>query len=96
MLRPMMSANVEVLTKFRKDALLVPAEAVRTNGDDPGVYKLVDNVPQWHKTVIGESNGIMTEIKDGVAEGDEIVVSGMAAGNGNNKKAGGMPFFRRH
>ncbi|MDH4027970.1 MAG: efflux RND transporter periplasmic adaptor subunit [Nitrospirota bacterium] len=94
MLRPMMSANVEVLTKSRNDALLVPAESVRTKGDETGVYKLVSSVPQWNRTVIGESNGIRTEITDGVSEGDEIVVSGMELNN--NKRSGGLPFFRRH
>lgn len=95
MLMPMMSANVEVLTKFREGVLIVPSEAVRTKGGETGVYKLINNTPEWKKAVIGESNGILTEIRNGIEEGDEIVVSGMEGIKENNGSGRGSPIFRR-
>ncbi len=94
MLMPMMSANVEVLTKLRKSVLIVPSEAVRTKDGETGLYKLINNSPQWKKAVIGESNGILTEIHSGIDEGDEIVVSGMDDHKENNK-SGKRSIFRR-
>ena len=95
MLMPMMSANVEVLTKLREGVLIVPSEAVRTKGGETGVYKLINNTPEWKKTLIGESNGILTEIRNGIEEGDEIVVSGMEGIKENNRSGRGI-FRRRH
>lgn len=93
MLMPMMSANVEVLTKLRKDVMIVSSEAVRTKGGETGVYILVNNTPQWKKAIVGESNGILTEISNGIEEGDEIIVSGMEGNKEKNKSGGGI--FRR-
>jgi len=77
MLRPMMTANVEILTDLRKDVLLVPFEAVRAKGDETGIYKYVNKEPVWTPVRSGMGNGILTEIEGDAGAGEEIVISGI-------------------
>lgn len=99
MLKPVMTANVEILTDFRKDVLLIPAEAIRMKDGKTGVYKLEDDKPLWSPVKTGKSDGILTEIQGTLKEKDEIVISGP-----RNQKSGsdrtrnlrrGFWFFRK-
>lgn len=75
MLKPMMTANVEILTDMKKDVLLVPSEAVRARGDEIGIYKNTDKGPLWIPVTAGMSNGIVTEINGDAREGEEVITS---------------------
>ncbi|MBI4683419.1 MAG: efflux RND transporter periplasmic adaptor subunit [Nitrospirae bacterium] len=93
MLRPMMTANVEILTDLRKDVLLVPSEAVRAKGEESGIYKVAVGGPLWVPVNPGISNGVLTEIKGDISEGDKVIISSMEdktkASNSKNRS----PFF---
>ncbi len=77
MLKPMMTANVEILTDLRKDVLLIPSEAVRAKGDEIGVYKFLDGETLWIPVRAGKSDGILTEIQGDVKVGEDVIISGM-------------------
>lgn len=75
MLKPMMTANVEILTDLRERVLLVPSKAVRLKGEEMGIYKLSEGRPLWTSVSIGKTDGIFTEIQGDIKEGDEVVIS---------------------
>jgi HlyD family secretion protein len=79
-LKPAMTANVEVLTAFKKNILLVPSEAVRVVSEEFGVYLMKGGEPMSVPLTIGDSNGISTEIQGDVKEGLEVIVSRVELG----------------
>lgn len=87
-LKPRLTANVTIYTLDKKDVLSVPSKALRFNPEAPlvtendvvndceGEHKLwtrQGNVFTAHPVKIGISNGIRTEILDGIAEGTDVV-----------------------
>lgn len=99
MLKPMMTANAEILIDLREDVLLVPAEAIRKKGDETGVYKPVKGKPVWIPVERGRSNGILTEVRGELQENEEVIVSGVEGGRikpeGNRNLQRGFRLFRR-
>lgn len=100
MLKPMMTANAEILTDLKKDVLLVPSEAVRAKGDETGIYKASDGKPFWIPVSTGMSNGILTEVQGDVKEGEEVIISGIedesqASGGTRNLRRGFRIFGRK-
>jgi HlyD family secretion protein len=77
LLKPMMTANVEILTDLIKDALLIPSEAVRVKDKKTGVHVLSGNKVIWKPVTQGKTDGILTVIHDGIQEEDEVVISGL-------------------
>ena len=112
-LKPGLTANVSIFTLEKNDVLTVPAKALRfqpneallkegqTIEDCEGmrkVWTLENNVFKAHKVETGTTNGVMTEITGGIAEGTEVLtefnISGseMAMPQGAQ---GGNPFMPR-
>ncbi len=93
-LKPDMTASVTIETGKRENVLLVPAEAVKvsTRGSTVNVLKIVNGkkaaAPQKVKT--GGSDGQKVEIREGLNEGDTIVLAGMD--DGRKKDAPASPF----
>lgn len=84
-----MSANVVFPTATKEDVIVVPAAAVLT--DDQGDYVLLvgdGGQPQKHYVTKGISDGIYTEIVEGLSEGDTVNVP-MVGPRG----PGGMMFY---
>lgn len=73
-LRPFMTAAVDVIVMRTEDALLVPVRAVRRDAGGRYVEKLVDGQVVRMPIEIGASNGEYSIVRDGLAEGDEVVV----------------------
>lgn len=73
-----MSANIEIIEKMSKDALLLPAEAVSSeNGESYVMVKGNGNGkshPEKKVVTTGLSNNGMTEIKSGITENDTIII----------------------
>lgn len=99
MLRPVMTANAEILTSLREGVLIVPSEAVRAREDETGVYKIVDGGLLWIPVSPGMSNGTHTEIKGDIHEGEEVLLSGLKENMlplvSNDKRGRGFRFFGR-
>ena len=81
MLKPDMTASVVLQTGKRENVLLVPAESVKqgSRGATVNVLTIVDGKKEVQPRPVktGGSDGINTEIRDGVKEGDIIVRAGL-------------------
>ena len=93
-IKPDMTANVSIQTNDYNNVLTVPSEAVKVGvkGSIVNVMGMKDGkpaaVPRPVKT--GASDGANTEIKDGLKEGEIIVLAG--ADDGKKKGGGNNPF----
>jgi multidrug efflux pump subunit AcrA (membrane-fusion protein) len=74
-LKPGQFATVRILQPQTEPAVLVPAKAVRTEGNVSRVFVIKDGVAQQRLVQIGQAEGDMIEIKSGIAA-DEIVATG--------------------
>ena len=87
-LRPDMTVSVEIETAKRTDVLKLPSEALRRDAD--GTYfVLVDRDAHARKVVVrpGLRGSGSTEIADGLAEGDRVVLPGKPVANGDKIRA---------
>jgi len=76
-LRIGMTAQVSIVLKQAKDALLVPAQIVINKPNSPSEYQVpvLENGQQVMRDVtIGINNKVFTEITSGLNEGDQIIV----------------------
>ncbi|MCD8032127.1 MAG: efflux RND transporter periplasmic adaptor subunit [Bacteroides sp.] len=113
-LKPGMTANTTIYTLERRDVLSVSSKALRFTPepiligkedeviDTEAPYKLwtrEGNVFRAHGVEIGITNGMLTEIISGIAEGTQVVsdisigMPGEGNGNGNNQQGSTNPFM---
>ncbi len=79
-LKPGMYARVTVTTDERKDALVVPTNAVVDYTGRRGVFVAsADSTVTFRPVRVGIEESEQIEILDGVAEGDHVVTTGAAA-----------------
>ncbi len=87
-LRLGMTASLEVIVQSATDILLAPAAAVRQIGDGYAVTLMRVNpatgvsVAERRFVKVGRSNGLFTEITDGLQEGDQVQVQYEETGDG--------------
>ncbi len=90
-LKPDMTASVTLHTGTRSNVLVVPSEAVKMGQKGSTVNLVVqkDGKPdtEQQRVKTGGSDGVNTEISEGLKEGDTIVLAGMSDG----KRNGGGP-----
>lgn len=78
-LKPGMYARVTVTTDERKDALVVPSNAVVDTGGRRGVFLAAENnTVAFRAVTVGVEEDTQIEIVDGVSEGDRVVTTGAA------------------
>lgn len=70
-----MSASADIVSTERTDVLLVPDRAIKYGEDGAVVYVMVDEEIEERAVVIGISDGFHTEIKEGLEEGEVVVIS---------------------
>ncbi|MSQ09888.1 MAG: efflux RND transporter periplasmic adaptor subunit [Dehalococcoidia bacterium] len=75
-LRSGMFANVAVTVQERKGTLLVPADAIIPQGQDNFVLMAKDNTAERKKVTLGLRNEVSVEIREGIQEGDQVVIRG--------------------
>jgi HlyD family secretion protein len=79
-LKPGMYARVTVTTDERKDALVVPSNALVDLGGRRGVFMALDNdTVSFRPVTVGIEEDAQTEIVRGLAEGDRVVTTGSGA-----------------
>jgi HlyD family secretion protein len=71
-----MSATADTISTERSDVLLVPDRAISYGEGGPVVYVMVDEQIEERPVVIGISDGFQTEIKEGLEEGEVVVIPG--------------------
>jgi RND family efflux transporter MFP subunit len=90
-LKPDMTASVTIQTGKRENVLLVPSEAVKVGkrGTTVNVLTMKDGKPEPQPRPVktGSSDGVNTEILDGLKEGETIVLAGGDEGRGNRRNA---------
>ncbi len=79
-LKPDMTASVTIQTGTHSNVLLIPAEAVKVGAHGSTVGLLVKkdgkSVPESHKVKTGASDGVNTEVLEGLKENDTIILAG--------------------
>ncbi|MBI2829178.1 MAG: efflux RND transporter periplasmic adaptor subunit [Acidobacteria bacterium] len=79
-LKPGMYARVTVTTDERKDALVVPSNAVIDLGGRRGVFLAAENdIVSFRPVTVGLEEDTQLEILEGLTEGDRVVTTGAAA-----------------
>ncbi len=94
-MRSGMTANVTFLVSEKLDALTIPSEALKYKMGKPSV--LIPNAkdplnPTESEVKVGIVDGKLTEILEGLNEGDTVLVADLKA-MGEGVKAGGNPFM---
>ena len=75
-LKPGMFAKVTLLLAERENVVLVPRDALRPDGAETTVFVVRDGTAHRQPVSTGLMNDTLAEIVDGMAEGDEVVLSG--------------------
>jgi len=73
-LKPGMTAQVEIFIKELKDVLTVPVNAVFFKGGQPYCAVLQNGNLTDRKVELGDSSETMVEIKNGLKEGEQVVI----------------------
>ncbi len=98
LLRPEMTANVEILIDERTDALLAPSDALfRRGGKSWVTLQAADGTRTDREVGAGISDGRRTEILSGLTAGETVLVQGTdSKWNGQGQRPGGPPMMRLH
>jgi membrane fusion protein (multidrug efflux system) len=78
-LRPGMFGRVEIVYDRRSDALLVPKDAVLTEDAQHSVFVVADGRARRRPIRVGYSDADHYEVIDGLAAGEELVVTGQTS-----------------
>ncbi|WP_298644696.1 efflux RND transporter periplasmic adaptor subunit [uncultured Cardiobacterium sp.] len=91
-LRIGMTANMVIAVEEAKGVLTIPMTALQTNaqGEDE-VQVMIDGKPQPRVVKLGINDGVNTEVKEGLKEGEEVVISS-GSGEGSIPMGPGGPF----
>ena len=75
-LKPGMFAKVTLLLAERENVVLVPRDALRPDGAETTVFVVRDGTAHRQPVSTGLMNDTLAEIREGLVEGDEVVLSG--------------------
>jgi HlyD family secretion protein len=75
LLKPGMSADVEVIVARRADALAIPSQALVDREGRKRVYRIVEGQARLTEVKVGESNWYATEILEGLQAGDQVITN---------------------
>ena len=75
-LKPGMFAKVTLILAEREDVVIVPRDALRSNESGTAVFVVRDGTAHRQPVSTGLTNDTLVEIRDGLAVGDEVVLSG--------------------
>lgn len=77
-LRPGMFARINLLTQSKRDAMVVPEEALVPQGADNFLFRIVDGKANRVKVETGQRRDAKVEILSGIDKDDVIVTAGQA------------------
>jgi HlyD family secretion protein len=87
-LRPDMTVSVDVATGRSENALVVPTDAVRdADGSRPWLYLARNGRAERREIVLGIRGQGVVEVRDGVAEGDRVILATPRVRNGQRVRA---------
>ncbi|MDD4476555.1 MAG: efflux RND transporter periplasmic adaptor subunit [Patescibacteria group bacterium] len=86
-IKPGMSVSASIILESKQDVLMVSSSAVKTQGTNSYVEQLDSAGALVRKTVqIGASNDTMTEITEGLTDGEEIIAQKISTGAASTSK----------
>ena len=77
LLKPGQFATVRITQSKPENAVMIPATAVKTEGDLSKVYVVKDGAAHEHIVQLGLLENDLIQIKSGIAEGDVIATTGL-------------------
>jgi len=84
-IKPGMSVTADIIINSKKNVLLLPNNAIKSNKGINSVQILDGNNVRFQKIEVGLSNDTMTEIISGLKEGDRVILSTSQKTNQNNQ-----------
>lgn len=99
-LKPGMYARVGITMETKKDALVVPSDAMADLGGRRGVFQVLNGSAVFRTVQVGTEQGNLAEIVGGLNEGEQVITTGARAlrdgdpvivaggGDGNSGRAG--------
>ena len=79
LLQPGMFGRVRISYDQRANALVIPRNALLEDGNEPTVYTVRDNKAVRSVLKLGYSEGQWIEVREGLKEGDPVVIAGKSA-----------------
>ena len=74
LLKPMMSSNVDIITKKIKNTTYIAREAIRETDDKPNVVILTDDIPKEIAITVGVQTPIYAEILSGINHDQDVII----------------------
>lgn len=71
---PGMNCTAEISIQMQK-TLIVPKDAVVTRSTRQVVFTIKNSLAKWHYVTVGRDNGREIEIKDGLQEGEHVIIT---------------------
>jgi HlyD family secretion protein len=78
-LKPMLTANVDIVTKQLEDVLTIPLEALRVENGDDVVEVLIDEAPKTRKVQVAFRTDTQAVITQGIQEHDQLIIPSFKA-----------------
>lgn len=75
-LRPGQAVSVDLILGNRPDTLVIPALAITERRDGNGVFVVEGESAWWRQIVVGLNDQGMVEVREGLSEGEAVVVAG--------------------
>jgi RND family efflux transporter MFP subunit len=79
LLKPGQFATVRITQSTPENAVMIPAEAVRTDGDTNSVFVIKDGAAHQVIVQLGLLENGMIQVKQGISEGDSVATSNLNA-----------------
>jgi len=79
LLKPGQFATVRISQSKPEPAVMVPASAVRTDGDNNSVFVIKDGAAHQKLVQLGSTEGDMIQVRQGVVEGDMVATNNLNA-----------------
>ncbi len=73
-LKPMLTANVDIVTKRLEDVLTIPLEVLRVKNGDDIVEVLINGTPKRRKVRVAFRTDTQAVITKGLQEHDHVVI----------------------
>ncbi len=73
-LKPMLTANIDIVTKQLENVLTIPLEALRVENGDDVVEVLIDESPQIRKVRVALRTDTQAVITQGIQEHDQVII----------------------
>ncbi len=78
-LKPMLTANIDIVTKQLEDVLTIPLEALRVENGGDVVEVLIDESPQVRKVGVALRTDTQAVITQGIQEHDQVIIPSFQA-----------------